>query len=747
MNGEQLGRHLLALCVACLCGSAPQLARAQKPEVVAPTQIAAEPVPYPPDAHGAAEVVLELVIAQDGSVGDVQVREGDEPFASAARRAVTQWQFTPATRDGIPIRARIAAKVWFREPELAPAAPAPSAATAPTVAGEPTQNATPKREAAPPAPTEIRVVGEERQELGSLHIPRSETRLIPGAFADPFRVVEVLPGVAPVLSGIPYFYVRGAPPGDVGYRIDDIPVPLLFHVGAGPSVIAPALVDRVDLFPGAYPAEHGRVAGAVIAGETLGPSTVTHGEAQARIFDAGAMIETPFANGRGSVLLGGRYGYTQAILSLVAPDYGLNYWDYQARIAYRVNATDTISAFAFGALDQLSNEVVHRTLFDTQFHRLDLRWDRHQEQSHVRVALTLGADHVLNGQEGPAARGSELRDTTARIRVEASQRVSPKLRLRGGADAGASNVKTELDYVGQQVLSQPARVDYAGGAYADAIWRPARAAELVPGVRLDLTRAREQNHVFVEPRLGTRLRIAQGVAWVSAFGVAHQMPTQSVRVPGRAPNGLELAQQEAWQATTGVEFVLPSSMLGKVSLFHNWVDALDANVTGRSYGAEFFVRRNFSERLGGFISYTLSRTTYTTIRETYQAEFDRPHILSLVLGYDLGNGWRVGGRTLWESGRRYAVACPTPDCGPGDPTAPRPYIVMGRTHSFFRLDFRLEKRWRLAAGRWISGTFEWFNATLSKENNSVDWDPVRGGLIMTDRSPLTLPSIGVEMGF
>ncbi|HET7540028.1 MAG TPA: TonB family protein [Polyangiaceae bacterium] len=752
MNGHRLGRRVMALWVACLSGFLPGLARAQKPEVVAPTQIAADPVPYPPNAHGAAEVVLELVIAQDGTVGDVQVREGSEPFASAAQRAVSTWQFTPATRDGIPIRARITAKVSFREPVIvpqAPAQPAPNAAKVSneTTSNQATSNAAPKTEPVAPAATEIRVLGEERQELGSLHIPRSETRLIPGAFADPFRVVEVLPGVAPVLSGIPYFYVRGAPPGDVGYRIDDIPVPLLFHVGAGPSVIAPALVDRVDLFPGAYPAEHGRVAGAVIAGETLAPSSVLHGEAQARIFDAGAMIEAPFANGRGSVVLGGRYGYTQAILSLVAPDYGLNYWDYQARIAYRINATDTISAFAFGALDQLSNEVLHRTLFDTQFHRLDLRWDRHTEQSHVRVAFTLGADHVLNGQEGRTNAGSELRDDTARLRLEASQRLSPELRLRGGADAGAANVKTETDNFGSKVVSQPQRVDLTGGAYVDAIWRPARAAEIVPGVRLDLTRAREQNHVFVEPRLGTRLRLAQGVSWVSAFGVAHQMPTQSVRVPGRTPNGLELAQQEAWQATTGVEFVLPASMLGKVSLFHNWVDALDADITGRSYGAEFFVRRNFSERLGGFVSYTLSRTTYTRFRDTYQAEFDRPHVLSLVLGYDLGRGYRIGGRTLWESGRRYAEACPTPDCGPGDPTAPRPYVVMGRTHSFFRLDFRFEKRWQLAAGRWISGTFEWFNATLSKEADYVEWDPVHGGIVTVDRSPLTLPSIGVEMGF
>ncbi len=74
-------------------------------------------------------------------------------------------------------------------------------------------------------------------------------------------------------------------------------------------------------------------------------------------------------------------------------------------------------------------------------------------------------------------------------------------------------------------------------------------------------------------------------------------------------------------------------------------------------------------------------------------------------------------------------------------------MAMGRMHSFLRVDFRFEKRWQLAGGRWISGTFEWFNATLSKEADGVSWDPIRGGLITTDRSALTLPSIGVEAGF
>ena len=64
---------------------------------------------------------------------------------------------------------------------------------------------------------------------------------------------------------------RGAPPGNVGYFIDGVRVPYLYHVGLGPSVIHPGLVDRVDLYPGGYPARFGRFAGGIVSGETTAP--------------------------------------------------------------------------------------------------------------------------------------------------------------------------------------------------------------------------------------------------------------------------------------------------------------------------------------------------------------------------------------------------------------------------------------------------------------------------------------------
>ena len=302
--------------------------------------------------------------------------------------AAREWRFSPATRNGLPVRARVLAKVSFRAP---PPVEAPSAETSPPE-GDQKETAPPGPVAEPP-PVEVSVVGETREELGSTHIPRNETRLIPGAFADPFRVVEVLPGVAPIFSGLPYFTVRGAPPGDVGYSIDGIRVPILFHVGAGPSVIAPALVNRVDLFPSVYPARFGRYSGGIMAGETTSPSATARGEAQARVFDAGAMVEQPFADKRGSILVGGRYGYTGALLSLVAPDYKLAYDDYQARLSYQIGNHDRLTAFAFGAYDFLRNEAIGRTPLQRRIssHRFSLgpRNRRRQNSSrhHARIGL------------------------------------------------------------------------------------------------------------------------------------------------------------------------------------------------------------------------------------------------------------------------------------------------------------------------------------------------------------------------
>ena len=245
--------------------------------------------PYPEGAQGDAEVVLELLVSSHGHVEQAVVLEGDEPFASEAKRAAFEWEFEPALVRGKPRAARIRVRLGFRQPEST-REPEPPEATGPA----------PEAEAVapppPPATVEISVEG-VRVDTTAVGITREQARQLPGAFGDPSRAIEMVPGVTPTRSGSPYFFVRGAPPSNVGSFFDDIQVPALYHIGIGPAVLHPAFIDSVKLFPGAYPARYGRYAGAILAAQRAPARFAFRGEASVRLFDAGVMLETPVAGG------------------------------------------------------------------------------------------------------------------------------------------------------------------------------------------------------------------------------------------------------------------------------------------------------------------------------------------------------------------------------------------------------------------------------------------------------------------
>jgi periplasmic protein TonB len=61
------------------------------------------------------EVVLEIVVLHDGSVGDVKLRHGlDRGLDERAIQAVRQWRFTPADRMGVPVDVIVEVGVEFR---------------------------------------------------------------------------------------------------------------------------------------------------------------------------------------------------------------------------------------------------------------------------------------------------------------------------------------------------------------------------------------------------------------------------------------------------------------------------------------------------------------------------------------------------------------------------------------------------------------------------------------------------------
>src|SRR5690606_7547459 len=130
---------------------------------------------------------------------------------------------------------------------------------------------------------------------------------------------------------------------------------------------------------------------------------------------------------------------------------------------------------------------------------------------------------------------------------------------------------------------------------------------------------------------------------------------------------------------------------------------------GRSVGLELMLKRSFGGRVGGWIAYTLSRSTrdawdaVARRQTTVLSQFDRTHVFNAVLSVDLGKGWRSGGRYTAYSGVPYSTTS----------HAARPDA---RTPTFHRVDLRLEKRWTWGQGSSLAFTAEMFNVLFMKES-------------------------------
>lgn len=767
--------------------------RVERPRPLVPLTVA-----YPEGAQGEELVVVELTLNTAGRVEHASAVTGALPFTLAAERAGLEWVFTPARRidpttgETQALAARIRVEVHFR-PDVA------EPLTVTTADEQTTASATlPESTEPTPVVPEFEVTVEGHQLPGARRLSRQEVRVLPGAFGDPFRAIEVLPGVTPVASGLPFFYVRGAPPGNGGYFFGDIPMPALFHAGAGPGVIHPAFIDGLNLYPGTAPIRYGRFAGAIVAADPASPEGRARTELSLRLVDVGAFREQPFANGDGSVMLAGRYSYTGLLVPLIVPGVELRYWDYQSRVSHALDRRNTVTLLAFGGYDFLAAEDdggTRRELYDVTFHRAKLSFTHLlAAETALSTSLIAASDDTSAGNPQGTA-GGRLGKQGLTATVDLTHRLSDQLQLRSGVNVVLERLDANLDILGGprrddpierdadgtnlEILPTPSipdtyedlliaarrvrrqasisslfapRNDTLAGVWVDFPWQPTAGLSITPGVRLDLYKTGSAHVVAAEPRITTRLRLAPRLCALHATGLAHQPPSIGTPIPGLSATVTD-GLQRAWHSHGGLEWNLTDRATTSVMVFQSAlfggsdalgllnlqrsdisVDAAVDRTTGHSYGLEVYARGSLPSGLSGFVSYTLSRATRTIGRLRGPSTFDRTHVLNLALSYDLGRGFHAGGRGMFYTG------------GPAEVAYREAALAPPRGPAYLRLDWRLEKRWPLSIpGGHVALVAETLNTTLAKEAVTVSCYAY--GCSAQRVGPVTIPSLGVEAKF
>jgi len=585
--------------------------------------------------------------------------------------------------------------------------------------------------------------------LPSVNVQGPELVKTPGSLGDPFRVIESLPGVTSVLLPAPLFVVRGANPGNTGFFLDDLKVPALFHLALGPSVIHPYFFDSIDFYPGGYPARYGRyVAGIVTAQTREAPSDMVHASVDVRLFDAGALVSAPLPGGHGSVEAAARYSYTGEAVSLLSNDVQLQYWDYQLR-ADRELGPLHLTLLALGSSDLLvttgTRPVQHKLAL--RFNRLSLRARAPAAGGVVTASVALGTDHT----EAPLAQEYPL--------TIDSLSASPRLSFRRPIGPAALEVGFDgqlQHFDASSPVQRPMILDVARArdarllaGYASLVIKAGDRLVLTPELRLDTYEVSGVSKADLGPRLSARLEVGDR-SWITAAGGRFtQTPSLPLQLPGAESFGLALyGLQSSWQGSLGVGtkrahgFELDvTGYLQRYVLTDLRDPSINANIVNSdpladdflvprdalSYGLEVMVRRAQTERLYGWLSYTLSENLRAFGGGVIgPSDWDQRHMLNLVVGYRIGP-YTIGGRAHFNTGRPVLV---------GDNFV--------RLPPYYQIDLRADRRYVFKS--WSLELYaELLNATLNTEVISLSPGP--NGQLTDNGYRIVLPSIGLHAEF
>jgi hypothetical protein len=605
----------------------------------------------------------------------------------------------------------------------------------------------------------------ERRDPGRVVLSAEEARRVPGTAGDALLAVGSLPGLARPSFDDGKLVVWGAAPGDTRVYVDGVEVPALYHGGGLRGVIGANLVQSLDLVPGAYDASFGRALGGLVRLRTRElPTEGVHGFAVADLLDASALATAAFARGRLRVAVAGRVSYLDRILArVVSPDVGdfvpiPRYQDYQAKVSLRLREDEALHLLLLGSGDALDRAAVspdpgavHRESTAGTFHRAILRYTRDLEDgTAVEVTPFLG----LDTQRFDASFGAlpARNDEAAwRYGVRASARIpfTAALAVTGGLDAQVT--RAGLSRAGS--LTIPARegdlyvfgqppgagveadrwnVDMAGVAPYVLAQIEVGPVTVLPGIRVEsflIDESRMTPRVAETPAVGSSRLVADvaprlSASWspssrltlCAAAGLYHQPPDPAdlSAVFGTPALGLSRAVHvtagEAAHLGAGVDLEITGfyRLLDRLVVRSHLPDptlaqALTQDGQGRSYGAQILLRRKPRGGLSGWVAYTLSRSErrYAGDLGYRLFDYDQTHVLSAVVGYEIG-GFHLGARF------RAATGAPrTPVVGSfANANTGQFEPILGpqnsiRLPAFYQLDLRAERPFTWSRGKLV----------------------------------------------
>ena len=516
---------------------------------------------------------------------------------------------------------------------------------------------------------------------------------------DIIKSITLLPGVHAEGDGAGGFEVRGGTAWQNLVTLDGITLYNPTHVMGIFSTFNDDALSRATLFKGPVPACYGgATSSALDVGLASGDTERYHASGTIGLLAAKLNASGPIVTDRLSFAVAARRSYVDAFLNLV-PQYRntiMNFYDITAKLHWQAAPGHIVDGSFFIGRDNMAIKEV-----------MGMRWGnvggslgwlatagRNWRFQTVAAVTSYTTRMEMSLNEAESAIREYIRDYSVNEKITA--RIADGHSLEFGVRSQLLRVMSgEMSY--QSLMEREVRSGWQNALWSEYSGDFGRSFSVVGGVRLSLFTAlsaprfheftslsgvapqfRARTYFDAEPRLSLKWAVTERHSLKAGFFTAtqnlHAIRSSSTSFPfdRYALTSADVSPERSLQYSLGYNGMTPSgawdwsaelyykdmrnvydyrdglSMTSDIAL-----ETLILGGRGRSYGAEFMVRKNVG-RLTGWASYTLSRTR-TRIPginggRWYNAGNERRHDFAAVAVYDINGSWTVSGSWVYSSG-------------------------------------------------------------------------------------------------
>ncbi|HAP36513.1 MAG TPA: hypothetical protein DCQ28_11440, partial [Bacteroidetes bacterium] len=274
-------------------------------------------------------------------------------------------------------------------------------------------------------------------------------------------------------------------------------------------------------------------------------------------------------------------------------------------------------------------------------------------------------------QTNHTLRGEEILENEFTVKTELTYQFSPSLDVKIGAmgkTIDSRNISwTPEDTTRTGTIIPATTISYRPDLtnktafYLQSSYRIIEPITISTGLRYDHFALLNAGNL--SPRVAISYRFLESTSLNFAWGKYIQSPASFQISPD--PRNLDLRYSTAIHFVAGVEHRLADDTRITIEAYHKEltnvvVDPDSSNLllntgTGYARGVELSLQKKFSDGFVGSASYSysISKRQDNIALPEYYFEYDRPHIINLLAGMEIGEGWQIGAKFQFASGNPY----------------------------------------------------------------------------------------------